>query len=134
MVQSGYIFSNFLSFHVSDMFSLLILAHLHSTRVSNELGAGNPNAAKLAVWVVLAMAVTVGIVILLLTILVRKLWGNAYSNEKEVINYIAIMMPIVGFSNFLDGIQCVLSGTLSLSWLFNCGVCLFSFIFKINKN
>ena len=43
-------------------------------------------------------------------ILVRNVWGYAYSNEVEVEKYVAIMMPILASSNFLDGIQCVLSG------------------------
>ncbi|KAI4347229.1 hypothetical protein L6164_008059 [Bauhinia variegata] len=49
-----------------------------SVRVSNELGASHPRAAR---------------------------------NEVEVVGYIAIMLPILAVSNFLDGIQCVLSGT-----------------------
>ncbi|KAG9449027.1 hypothetical protein H6P81_008992 [Aristolochia fimbriata] len=82
-----------------------------STRVSNELGAGRPQAAKLAVRVVLGLAITVGLVVGTTMILVRKLWGYAYSSEEEVVKYVAVMMPILATSNFLDGIQCVLSGT-----------------------
>ncbi|KAH7528672.1 hypothetical protein FEM48_Zijuj05G0096900 [Ziziphus jujuba var. spinosa] len=54
------------------------------TRVSNVLGAGHPEAARLA--------------------------GYAFSNEVEVVKYVAIMMPILAISDFLDGFQCVLSG------------------------
>ncbi|XP_059642606.1 protein DETOXIFICATION 16-like [Cornus florida] len=83
-----------------------------STRVSNELGAGHPQAARLAVRVILGMAITEGIVVGSVLILIRNIWGYAYSNEKEVVRYVAIMMPIVAASNFLDGLQCVLSGTV----------------------
>ncbi|XP_068643509.1 protein DETOXIFICATION 16-like isoform X2 [Aristolochia californica] len=82
-----------------------------STRVSNELGARRPQAAKLAVRVVLGLAITFGLVVGTTMILVRKVWGYAYSSEEEVVSYVAVMMPILATSNFLDGIQCVLSGT-----------------------
>ncbi|KAF6137375.1 hypothetical protein GIB67_036412 [Kingdonia uniflora] len=81
-----------------------------STRVSNELGAGHPRAARLAVQVVLGLAVTEGLLIGLTLFLIRGFWGYAYSNEEEVVSYLAIMMPVLVTSNFLDGIQCVLSG------------------------
>ncbi|KAG9449025.1 hypothetical protein H6P81_008990 [Aristolochia fimbriata] len=81
-----------------------------STRVSNELGAGRPQTAKIAVRVVLWLAVTVWLVVGTTMILVRNIWGYAYSSEEEVVKYVAVMMPILATSNFLDGIQCVLSG------------------------
>ncbi|KAJ4973858.1 hypothetical protein NE237_007032 [Protea cynaroides] len=82
-----------------------------STRVSNELGAGNPQAARLAVLVVLVMAITEGILVGMILILLRRVWGYAYTNEKEVAKYVANMMPVLAVSNFLDGLQAVLSGT-----------------------
>ncbi|XXG83822.1 hypothetical protein AAC387_Pa10g1489 [Persea americana] len=82
-----------------------------STRVSNELGAGRPQTVRLAVMVVVVVAVTVGVIVGLTTILVRGIWGCAYSNEGEVVRYVAVLMPVLATSNFLDGIQCVLSGT-----------------------
>ncbi|KAM7479667.1 hypothetical protein LguiA_027880 [Lonicera macranthoides] len=82
------------------------------TRVSNELGAGNPQTARLALYVVIVMAVTVSILVGLFLILIRNIWGYAYSNELEVVQYVATMMPILALSNFLDGLQCVLSGAV----------------------
>ncbi|XP_057519341.1 protein DETOXIFICATION 16-like [Amaranthus tricolor] len=81
-----------------------------STRVSNELGAGRPQAAQLAVLVVLLIAISEGILVGMVLIFIRNLWGYAYSNEQEVVSYVAIMMPILALSNFLDGLQAVLSG------------------------
>ncbi|XP_059630588.1 protein DETOXIFICATION 16-like isoform X1 [Cornus florida] len=83
-----------------------------STRVSNELGAGNPQAARLAVRVVLVVAITEGILVGSVLILTRNILGYAYSREKEVVRYVAIMMPIIATSNFMDGLQCVLSGSV----------------------
>nr|CAB3467982.1 unnamed protein product [Digitaria exilis] len=68
-----------------------------STRVSNELGAGRPRAARLAVRVVMFVAVSEGLVM-----------GR---DEEEVVRYVARMMLVIAVSNFFDGIQCVLSGT-----------------------
>uniref|UniRef100_A0A0E0G6N9 Protein DETOXIFICATION n=1 Tax=Oryza nivara TaxID=4536 RepID=A0A0E0G6N9_ORYNI len=81
-----------------------------STRVSNELGAGRPRAARLAVRVVVFMAVSEGLVIGLVLVCVRYIWGHAYSDEEEVVTYVAKMMLVIAVSNFFDGIQCVLSG------------------------
>ncbi|KAK4567616.1 hypothetical protein RGQ29_003397 [Quercus rubra] len=81
-----------------------------STRVSNELGAGRPKIARLAVCVVLVVAITEGLLVGSVLILIRNVWGYAYSDETQVIEYVASMMPIIAISNFLDGLQCVLSG------------------------
>ncbi|XP_078176668.1 protein DETOXIFICATION 16-like isoform X2 [Carex rostrata] len=83
-----------------------------STRVSNELGAGRPKTAKLAVRVVLCLAVAGGLIVGSILILIRNVWGYAYSNEEEVVKYVAIMLPILAISNMFDGIQSVLSGVL----------------------
>ena len=81
-----------------------------STRVSNELGAGHPRAARLAVYFVFVMAIIEGTLIGAVMILMRNIWGYAYSNEVEVVQYVAIMLPILALSIFLDALQCVLSG------------------------
>ncbi|KAF3436929.1 hypothetical protein FNV43_RR19682 [Rhamnella rubrinervis] len=76
-----------------------------STRVGNGLGAGKPKAAR----VVIFLAVSEGLLISLITIAVRDKWGYMYSNEKEVVGYLASVMPVLA-SNFMDGVQGVLSG------------------------
>ncbi|KAF7130078.1 hypothetical protein RHSIM_Rhsim10G0024500 [Rhododendron simsii] len=81
-----------------------------STRVSNEMGAGRPQGARLALCVMVVVAVVAGAVVGTGTILVRHVWGKLYSNEEEVISYVAKMMPLLALSDFLDGFQCVLSG------------------------
>ncbi|TVU32461.1 hypothetical protein EJB05_24192, partial [Eragrostis curvula] len=88
----------------------LALGAAISTRVSNELGAGRPQAARLATRVVMLMALTVGVLEGLVVLLLRNLWGHAYSDEEEVTSYIARMMPVIAVSILLDSQQCVLSG------------------------
>lgn len=81
-----------------------------STRVSNELGAGNSEGARLALRVMITMAISEGLGVGITTVLARHEWGKLYSNEEEVIKYVANMMPLLALSDFLDGFQCVLSG------------------------
>ncbi|KAF9591616.1 hypothetical protein IFM89_004845 [Coptis chinensis] len=117
-----------------------------STRVSNEVGAGKPRNARFAIHAMVVLSVTEGIVVGITTILVRKLWGKLYSNEEEVIRYVATMLPLLALSNFMDGLQCVLSGAargcgwqnicslINLIAYYGVGIpfaILFSFLFKI---
>uniref|UniRef100_A0A8R7VEL4 Protein DETOXIFICATION n=1 Tax=Triticum urartu TaxID=4572 RepID=A0A8R7VEL4_TRIUA len=81
-----------------------------STRVSNELGAGRPDAARLATQVIMVLGVVSSILVALAIVLVRNLWGYAYSNDKEVVEYISRIMPIIALAFLFDDMQCVLSG------------------------
>ncbi|GLJ11092.1 hypothetical protein SUGI_0142700 [Cryptomeria japonica] len=81
-----------------------------STRVSNELGAGHSHAARLAVYVVFFMTIMEALMVGCLLFSIRNVWGYAYSNEKEVIDYVASMIPLLAASSILDAIQGTLSG------------------------
>eukprot|EP00257_Ricinus_communis_P026545 XP_025013959.1 protein DETOXIFICATION 16 isoform X1 [Ricinus communis] len=81
-----------------------------STRVSNELGAGKPQSARLAVQIVICLAVIESVLLSLIAVAVRDIWGYLYTNELEIVRYLASIMPILAISNFMDGIQGVLSG------------------------
>lgn len=85
-----------------------------STRVSNEIGAGQPQAAKRATRVVMYMALSEGLVISFTMFLLRNVWGYMYSNEQEVVTYIARMLPILGISFFIDGLHSSLSGRIKM--------------------
>jgi MATE family multidrug resistance protein len=82
----------------------------HSIRVSNELGSGNPQAARLSILISGIMCLAEGLLVVIITVCVRDVWGYLYSNEEEVAKYVSIMMPILATSNFMDGLQCTLSG------------------------
>ncbi|KAL9301631.1 Protein DETOXIFICATION 15 [Arabidopsis thaliana] len=81
-----------------------------STRVSNELGSGNPKGAKLAVRVVLSFSIVESILVGTVLILIRKIWGFAYSSDPEVVSHVASMLPILALGHSLDSFQTVLSG------------------------
>ncbi|MED6136438.1 hypothetical protein PIB30_056132 [Stylosanthes scabra] len=84
-----------------------------STRVSNELGGGNPEAARVAVGVVLWMVSIEGVLLGSSMIVLRKVWSRIYSNDKQVMRDVAGATPILAVSCFLDGIQSALSGIAS---------------------
>lgn len=65
------------------------------TRVSNELGVGQPQAAKLATRVVMCIALSAGLLIASTMILLHIFWGYMYSNESEVVTNIAGMIPVI---------------------------------------
>ncbi|KAL1807713.1 hypothetical protein ACET3Z_024703 [Daucus carota] len=81
-----------------------------STRVSNELGAGNPQGARVAVFVVVIMALSEAIIISGTIFACRNVFGYTFSNEKEVIVYVTDMAPLLCLSIIMDSIQGVLSG------------------------
>jgi MATE family multidrug resistance protein len=83
---------------------------VRSIRVSNELGAGRPQAARLATRVVILLAISLGVCEGLFMVLARNLLGYAYSNEKEVALYTAKLTPILAVCTLFDSLQCVLSG------------------------
>ncbi|KAK4608566.1 hypothetical protein RGQ29_002106 [Quercus rubra] len=81
-----------------------------STRISNELGAGNPQAARMAVFAVLFLAVTETSIVSTILLASRSVFGYTFSNEKEVVDYVTTMAPLVSLSIILDSLQGVLSG------------------------
>ncbi len=83
---------------------------LFSTRVSNELGAGNPQGARVAIFAVLFLAVTDASIVGTTLIARRHIFGYTFSNEKEVVNYVASMAPLISLSVVLDSILGVFSG------------------------
>ncbi|KAK8916566.1 MATE efflux family protein LAL5 [Platanthera zijinensis] len=97
--------------------SLVFMFHIGlsgavSTRISNELGAENPKAAKLVALIASLTSVVEGVIMGVALIVGRSFWGHAFSTEVEVINAIAIMMPWIALSHCIDGFQCILLGTL----------------------
>ena len=83
---------------------------LCSTRISNELGAGNPQTARLSVIVAIVIAAIEPILVAIALFSCRHVFGYLFSNEKQVVNYIAEMIPLLCISVFMDSLQGVLSG------------------------
>ena len=81
-----------------------------STRVSNELGAGNPHAAQFSVSSVMVLSAIEAVIVSTILFCCRSVWGYAYSDEKEVVDYITGMTPLLCISVIMDTSQAVLSG------------------------
>ncbi|CAN0892297.1 Protein DETOXIFICATION 12 [Linum grandiflorum] len=81
-----------------------------STRVSNELGRGRPEAARRSVSCVLSVAATEALLLSGALFLCRRVFGYSFSNEKEVVDYVTRMGPLVCLSVIADSLQVVLSG------------------------
>ncbi|XP_075097569.1 protein DETOXIFICATION 2-like [Nicotiana tabacum] len=81
-----------------------------STRVSNELGSGNPQKALVAVRVAMSLAVAETVVVSTVTFLCRGVLGKAYSNDQQVVDYVAAITPFLCLSIVTDSLQAVISG------------------------
>ncbi|KAI3880153.1 hypothetical protein MKX03_008188 [Papaver bracteatum] len=81
-----------------------------STRVSNELGAGRPQDARLDVYSVMIIAIIELVIISVGLFACRNIMGYAYNNEKEVVDYVNDMVPLICLSVIMDSLQGVLSG------------------------
>ncbi|XP_017975526.1 PREDICTED: protein DETOXIFICATION 8 isoform X3 [Theobroma cacao] len=81
-----------------------------STRVSNELGAGNPQAARLSVSAAMVLAAIEPIMVAITLFCCRYVYGYLFSNEKEVVNYVREMIPLLCIWVIMDSVQAVLSG------------------------
>ncbi|XP_039055151.1 protein DETOXIFICATION 12-like isoform X2 [Hibiscus syriacus] len=81
-----------------------------STRVSNELGAGNPRLARFTAFIALSIAVLESITVSAVLVSSRHVFGYVFSNDKEVVSYVTDMAPLLAVSVILDSLQAVLSG------------------------
>ncbi|KAK8914467.1 MATE efflux family protein 5 [Platanthera zijinensis] len=81
-----------------------------STRVSNELGAGNPERARVAVRVVISITIVLSLTMSVSLLILGRVVGYAYSDEKEVVDYVWKMIPLLSISVVMDSFQGVLRG------------------------
>ncbi|KAK8643798.1 hypothetical protein V6N13_013076 [Hibiscus sabdariffa] len=81
-----------------------------STRVSNELGAGNTRKAKAAMAVSLQLSVLLALTVVLALAFGHNIWAASFSNSAAIINQFASMTPLLLISITLDSFQGILSG------------------------
>ncbi|XP_031265260.1 protein DETOXIFICATION 14-like [Pistacia vera] len=92
-------------FTVSDGFGIA-----GSTRVSNALGAGNPQAARVAVRTAVFLTVLETVIVSSILYASRHVFVYLFSNDKEVVDYVTKMAPLICLCVMLNGFQAVLSG------------------------
>ncbi|OMO89809.1 Multi antimicrobial extrusion protein [Corchorus capsularis] len=81
-----------------------------STRVSNELGAGNPDRAKHAMAVTLKISVILAFAVVITLAFGHDIWAGFFSDSHSIIKKFAEMTPLLAVSISIDAIQGVLSG------------------------
>ncbi|EOA32101.1 hypothetical protein CARUB_v10015349mg [Capsella rubella] len=81
-----------------------------STRVSNSLGAGNPQVARVSVLAGLCLWLVESAFFSILLFTCRNIVGYTFSNSKEVVDYVADLSPLLCLSFILDGFTAVLNG------------------------
>ncbi|CAK9224368.1 unnamed protein product, partial [Sphagnum troendelagicum] len=88
-----------------------------SVRVSNELGAGQPHAARFAAVVSMVMVIVVGLVMAIIVLFLRNVWGSAFSTEQEVLDRVSRSAPYLAALGFVYCCQQVLSGVVrGIGW------------------
>lgn len=81
-----------------------------STRVSNELGAGNPTGAKNAMAVTLKLSVLLSLAVVLALAFGHDIWAGFFSSSSSIIKKFASMTPLLLISITIDSFQGILSG------------------------
>ena len=83
-----------------------------SVRVSNELGAGRPAAARLAAQTVAVLALTLMVCIAMLLASLHRLLPLIITSDKAVIDGTQRVIPTVAYMLIGDGVNAVLSGVV----------------------
>ncbi|XP_004515891.1 protein DETOXIFICATION 49-like [Cicer arietinum] len=94
-----YIFPSSLSFGVS-------------TRVGNQLGAGNSHQAKTAAIVGVCFSFVLGFFAFVFAFWVRNVWASMFTNDVDIIGLTKIVLPIVGLCEFGNCPQTTVCGVL----------------------
>ncbi|KAK9265772.1 hypothetical protein L1049_003390 [Liquidambar formosana] len=81
-----------------------------STRVSNELGASNPDRAKNAMAVTLKLSLLLALTVVLTLAFGHNIWASFFSDSTEIIKEFSSMTPLLAISIVFDSVQGVLSG------------------------
>ncbi|XP_077215231.1 protein DETOXIFICATION 33-like [Tasmannia lanceolata] len=81
-----------------------------SVRVSNELGAGNPQTAKFAVMVVSATSISLGFVCMAVLLITRNDFPLLFTSSSVVAKEVTKLSSLLAFTMVLNGLQPVLSG------------------------
>ncbi|RWW13443.1 hypothetical protein GW17_00022836 [Ensete ventricosum] len=88
---------------------LKLVSTSHSVRISNELGAGNPKAAKFSVVVVTAVSSAVSVVAATIILCLRDYISYIFTDGETVARAVSDLCPLLAGAVVLNGIQPVLS-------------------------
>lgn len=88
------------------------LSQAISTLVGNELGANRPGKAKVASRISLSCAILVSFVATLFMVIMRKSWGQLFTQDAAILSMTAMVMPVVGLCELGNSAQTTLCGVL----------------------
>ncbi|XP_027368692.1 protein DETOXIFICATION 55-like [Abrus precatorius] len=83
-----------------------------STRVGNELGAGQGERARLSTVVAIGLALAGSTLGLLWTTVGRERWGRVFTNDSEVLQLTMAVLPIIGLCELANCPQTTSCGIL----------------------
>ncbi|KAJ8530144.1 hypothetical protein K7X08_036979 [Anisodus acutangulus] len=90
-----------------------------SVRVSNELGAGNPKAAKFTVGVNVLISAILGVFFAVIILATKNQFPRMFSKEQHVISETSKLSYILALTIFISSIQPVLHGVaIGAGWQF----------------
>ncbi|KAJ6561192.1 MATE efflux family protein [Mycena vulgaris] len=97
-----------------------------STRVGNLIGSRSPVGAKYAAHASAVVSVVVGLVVMILMMATKDVYGYLFSDDIDVVKLVALVMPLVASFQVADGLAGSCGGVLRgqgrqhLGALFNC--------------
>ncbi|KAG2240430.1 hypothetical protein Bca52824_090748 [Brassica carinata] len=94
-----YIFPSSLSFSVS-------------TRVGNELGANQPDKARIAARTGLYLSLGLGFFAMFFALMVRNCWAGLFTDEEEILKLTSVVLPIIGLCELGNCPQTTMCGVL----------------------
>ncbi|KAM0945899.1 putative multi antimicrobial extrusion protein [Dioscorea sansibarensis] len=78
--------------------------------ISNELGAENPQKARLVAYMVLCLAFVEVTIVSGILFATRRIWARVFSNVKEVVDHVSRLAPLVCLAVVMDCLQGIISG------------------------
>ncbi|XP_054810646.1 protein DETOXIFICATION 14-like isoform X2 [Prosopis cineraria] len=81
-----------------------------STRVSNALGAGKPQEARVSALCSRLLATCEALIVSSIVFASQNVLGRVFSNEPDVIAYVTDIAPLLVMSVFLDSLQGTITG------------------------
>ncbi|CAL1404897.1 unnamed protein product [Linum trigynum] len=81
-----------------------------SVRVSNELGAGHPRAAKYAVYIVVFQSFLIGLLCMVAVLISKNYFSIIFTNDKDLQVAVSKLAFLLGITMVLNSVQPVISG------------------------
>ena len=85
---------------------------LFSTRVSNALGAGSPQAARVSTFCSMVLVIFEALIVSSIVFASQNVLGHVFSNEPDVIQDFSNITHVIVMSVFASSLQGTLTGKI----------------------